>query len=147
MSITRVPKALDVDCILDGARAALLASGAVAAITTRIYPRQAPEGAASPYIVLALASTVYESTYNTPTINTLLDVSCYVEGWSTATVRALTTACLAALIDAPWTAAGLTIESANMEEAGTGIRDVDDVTSGKMVRGKQATIRVRAMKV
>jgi hypothetical protein len=142
-----VPRAIDAWVLLDGARAALLANSTVAGfVGTRIYPGVAQEGTAAPYIVLALASTIYESPYQDPTLNTLLDVSAYTSGGSTTTVRTLITACITALVDTPWTAAGLAIQSANMEEAGTGFREVDTVDSGVMTRGRQLTLRVRAAK-
>lgn len=41
---TSVPRAIDVDVLVDGARAAVLASGAVTAITDRIVPEVAKAG-------------------------------------------------------------------------------------------------------
>jgi hypothetical protein len=148
MSFTVIPRALDPDVIVDGARAALLANSTVAGyVAARIYPELAPEGAAAPFVVLALASTVYESNYNDPMVAALLDVSCYTEGVSTTAVRALMTACLTALLDTPWTIPGLTKIAASMEDAGAGLRNLTTVESGVVVRGRQATIRVRAEKV
>jgi hypothetical protein len=144
MPLTSKPRAVDTDVLLDGARAALLANATIAGITTQIYPRAAPETAQAPYIILALASVVYASPYQDPTLNCLLDVSCYTSGWSTTTVRAMLKAVLTALVDTAWTASGVNIESANIEESGTGVRDVDVVANGTMTRGKQVTIRVRA---
>jgi hypothetical protein len=147
MPITIIPRALDPDVIVDGARAALLANSTVAAaVAARIYPELAPEGSIAPFIVLALASTIYESAYNDPMVNALLDVSCYTEGVSTTAVRALMTACLTALIDTPWAIAGLTKITANMEEAGTGFRNLTTVENGLVIRGRQATLRIRAEK-
>jgi hypothetical protein len=153
MPLTSKPRAIDTDVLLDGARAALLANATIAAATAipgtsptqyGIYPRAAPETATAPYIILALPSVVYASSYQDPTLNTLMDVSCYTSGWSTTTVRAMLKAVLTALVDTAWTASGVNIESANIEEAGTGVRDVDVVANGVMVRGKQVTLRVRA---
>jgi hypothetical protein len=150
MPITINPRALDVDTIIDGARTALLANAAVTAVTSNIFSEIAPEGTTAPYVVLALASVVYESTYNGPKVNALLDVSCYTKppgpNWSTASVRALMAACVSALIDTAWTIAGMTMMSADMEEAGTGFRQTSTVVSGVMTRGRQATVRVRALK-
>jgi hypothetical protein len=39
-------------------------------------------------------------------INALMDVSCYTQGASTTLVRQLIVACVAALVDTAWTAAG-----------------------------------------
>jgi hypothetical protein len=147
MSFTVIPRALDPDVIVDGARAALLANSTVAGyVAARIYPELAPEGAAAPFVVLALASTVYESNYNDPMVAALLDVSCYTEGTSTTAVRALMTACLTALIDTSWQVPGLTKITANAEESGTGMRQITEVVNGTIIRGRQATIRVRALK-
>jgi hypothetical protein len=146
VSITIKPRAIDPDILIDGARAALLASGAVTAITSAIYSEIAAEGSTGPYVVLSLPSVVYESTYQGPTINALLDVSAYTEGNSTTTVRALMAACVSALIDSSWVIAGMTMISANMEESGSGFRSLTQVTNGIIVRGRQATIRVRALK-
>jgi hypothetical protein len=157
MSFTVIPRALDPDVIVDGARAALLANSTVAGyVAARIYPELAPEGAAAPFVVLALASTVYESNYNDPMVAALLDVSCYTEGASTTAVRALMTACLTALIDTSWQVPGLTKIAATMEDGdgnlpggsgGTGFREVPpEVINGVIVRGEQFTIRVLAEK-
>jgi hypothetical protein len=62
-----VTRALDPDALIDGARAALLANGTIAtALNTasnpgRIANEMVAQGTPPPYIVLALASTVYES--------------------------------------------------------------------------------------
>src|SRR5438270_8068772 len=102
-------RALDVDALIDGARAALLANGTITtalgitlsppANLGRIANEIVAEGITAPYIILALASTVFESPYQEPTINTLMDVSCYTQGGSTTQVRTLMTACIAALVD------------------------------------------------
>jgi hypothetical protein len=144
----RVLRALDPDALVAGARVALLANATVAGLVgASVHPEVAPEGAPSPYIVLALASVVYESRYNDPAINALMDVSAYTTGWSTTTIRALIPACLTALIDTPWTATGLLLNAVTMEESGAGFRQVSAVTNGTMVRGRQFTIRVHASKV
>lgn len=151
-------RALDVDALIDGARAALLANGAITtalAITLsppanlgRIANEIVAEGITAPYIILALASTVFESPYQEPTINTLMDVSCYTQGGSTTQVRTLMTACIAALVDTAWTATGFAIWSVSLEEGGSGIRNVTSVEAGGIVmRGRQCTVRIRAAKV
>jgi hypothetical protein len=161
VTLTSAPRATDWDCILDDARATLIANATIAAtlpITAsptdpnggKIASNAVAEGTASPYIVLALIPT-YESTYGIPGINGLLDISCYAEGWGTRTVRALMKAALSALLDGAWVttamaAEGVRLISANAEEPGTGGRPADTVTNGVMVRGKQFTIRVRAAK-
>jgi hypothetical protein len=58
----------------------------------------------------------------------------------------LMAACVSALIDSSWVIAGMTMISANMEESGSGFRSLTQVTNGIIVRGRQATIRVRALK-
>jgi len=152
MPITSVTRSLDADNLIDGARLQLLANSyitttlATATNPKRIANEIVEEGTLPPYIVLALASTVYESSYSEAAINTLLDVSCYTEGASTAIVRALIAACVTALVDTAWTAAGLTIWSVSLDESGTGIRNVTAVTNGVITRGRQATLRVRAAK-
>lgn len=149
--------ALDVDALIDGARAALLASAAITtalAITIsppanlgRIANEIISEGIQPPYIVLALASTVFESPYQEPTISTLMDISCYTQGGSTTQVRALMTACIAALVDTAWTATGFAIWSVSLEEGGSGIRNVTSVEpDGQVMRGRQVTLRIRAAK-
>jgi acyl-coenzyme A thioesterase PaaI-like protein len=89
---------------------------------------------------------VYESTYQGPTINALLDVSAYTTGNSTTTVRALITACLAALIDSAWSIVGMTTVGATMEMSGSGFRSLTQVVAGQIVRGRQFTLRVIAEK-
>jgi hypothetical protein len=146
VTLTSTPRAIDPDLLIDGARAALLASGAVTTITSNIYSEIAGEGTTGPYVVLALASVTYASSYNDPTISALLDVSAYTTGNSTTTVRALITACLAALIDSPWSIAGMTTVGATMEMSGAGMRSLTEVVDGTIIRGRQATIRVIALK-
>jgi hypothetical protein len=146
MTITSVARSIDVDIVIDGCRAALLASGAVTAITSNIFSEIAFEGTTGPYVVLSLASVVYESTYQGPTINALLDVSAYTTGNSTTTVRALITACLAALIDSSWVIAGMTTVGATMEMSGSGFRSLTEVSNGVIIRGRQFTLRVIALK-
>lgn len=146
------PRAIDADTLIDGARSALVANATIASLLNiatypnRIAPEAIEEGVTAPYIVLALASVVYESDYNLPGVNALLDVSCYTEGFSTTTVRQLMTACLSSLLDVPWTASGMTLTAVTMEESGTGVRPVSVVTNGIMTRGRQATIRIHATK-
>jgi hypothetical protein len=144
--ITSAPKAIDVDVLVDAARAALLASSAVTAITSSIFSEIAVEGSTGPYVVLSLPSVVYESTYQGPTINALLDVSAYTTGNSTTMVRALITACLAALIDSAWAIAGMTTVGATMEMSGAGMRSLTEVSNGVLTRGRQFTLRVIALK-
>jgi hypothetical protein len=157
VSITVKPKAIDVDLIIDGARSQLLTNATVATATAipnttptqyAIYSEIAPEGTtgATAYVVLSLPSVTYQSNYNDPTINALLDVSAYTTGNSTTTVRALITACLAALIDAPWAITGMTTISVNMEESGSGFRSLTSAVNGVIVRGRQFTVRIRALK-
>jgi type IV secretory pathway TrbD component len=149
-----VTRALDPDALIDGARAALLANGTIAtALNTasnpgRIANEMVAQGTTPPYIVLALASTVYESPYGEAVINALMDVSCYTQGASTTLVRQLIVACVAALVDTAWTATGFALWSVSMEESGSGIRSVTSVdSSGVITRGRQITVRIRAMKV
>lgn len=147
---TSAAHALDIDALVDGCRAALLANSVITtALDTAHFPKRIAseliaEGVTRPAIVLSIASAVYESTYQGPTVSVLMDVSCYTDGESTTTVRALMKACLTALIDTPWTATGLLIQSANMEESGAGFRQITEVTNGIITRGRQATIRIRA---
>jgi len=151
-ALTSVTRAIDTEALVDGARAQLLTNSfitttlATATNPKRIANEIVEEGTLPPYIVLSLASGVYESTYSEAALNTLLDVSCYTEGASTMTVRALLTACVTALVDLPWTAAGLTIWSVSLDESGTGIRNVTAVNNGVITRGRQVTLRVRVAK-
>jgi hypothetical protein len=157
MTITIKPKAIDVDVLVDAARSQLLTNATVVASTAipnttptqyAVYSEIAPEGitGAAAYVVLALASTVYQSNYNDPTISALLDVSAYTTGNSTTTVRALITACLAALIDSSWVIAGMTTVGATMEMSGSGFRSLTEVSNGVIIRGRQFTLRVIALK-
>jgi hypothetical protein len=73
-------------------------------------------------------------------------VSAYTTGNSTTTVRALITACLAALIDASWAIAGMTTVGATMEMSGSGFRSLTEVSNGVTIRGRQITIRIIAAK-
>jgi hypothetical protein len=157
VSITVKPKAIDVDILIDAARSQLLTNATVATTTAipntsptqhAIYSELAPEGTtgAPAYIVLSLASVTYQSNYNDPTINALLYLRAYTTGNSTTTVRALITACLAALIDAPWAITGMTTVGATMEMSGAGMRSVTSVTNGVITRGRQFTLRVIALK-
>lgn len=149
---TSAVRAVDVDALIDGARTQLLTNSTIttalntAANPKRIANEMIAQGTTPPYIVLALASTVYESPYGEAVINTLLDVSVYTQGESTTTVRALMVACIAALVDTVWTATGFQIWSVTLEEGGTGIRNVTSVNAGVITRGRQVTIRVRARK-
>ena len=148
--------ATDWDCVLDDARASLVANPTIAstlAIATnpkRIAPRIIAEGVAFPSIVLQFTPT-YQSTFSNPMIAGFLDVSCYTTGESTTMVRSLLTAALATLVDTPWidsamTAAGVALVS-QTREPDTAIRDLDEVIEGRIIRGKQATIRLTAMKL
>jgi len=153
MSITSATRAVDVDLLIAGAMAGLAANSTIStALDLANHPKRIANevvaaGVTAPYIVLALASTIYESPYNEAVINTLMDVSAYTEGESTTQVRSLIQACITALIDTAWTAAGFSLWSVTMEEAGTGIRSVTSVTNGVISRGRQITLRVRAMKL
>jgi hypothetical protein len=147
-------RAVDIDALIDGARAALLANSTIAAALDtahqpgRIANEMVAQGTTPPYIVLALASTVYESAYQEPTINALMDVSCYTQGASTTLVRQLVTTCVSALVDTAWTATGFALWSVNMEEGGSGMRSITSVdSSGVITRGRQITLRIRAAKV
>src|SRR5215831_5695290 len=139
MSITSATRAVDVDLLIAGAMAGLAANSTIStALDLANHPKRIANevvaaGVTAPYIVLALASTIYESPYN--------------EGESTTQVRSLIQACITALIDTAWTAAGFSLWSVTMEEAGTGIRSVTSVTNGVISRGRQITLRVRAMKL
>lgn len=150
---TSATRAVDVDALIDGARTQLLTNSTITtALDTAHFPKRIAseliaEGTTPPYIVLALASTIYESPYGEAVINTLLDVSCYTQGESTTTVRALMVACIASLVDSAWTATGFQIWSVNLEESGAGIRNVTTTEPGGIImRGRQVTIRVRAKK-
>ena len=149
---TSALRAVDADALVDGARAALIANTTIAttlAVSSnpqRIANEVIEEGVTPPYITLALASVVYESPYDEAVINCLIDVSCYTQGASTTTVRALMKAALTALVDTAWTATNFAIWSVNMEEAGTGIRNTTDTASGVIMRGRQATIRIHAQR-
>ncbi|HEY8309617.1 MAG TPA: hypothetical protein VIG47_03640 [Gemmatimonadaceae bacterium] len=116
------------------------------AITSNVYSEIASEGSTGAYVILSLPSVVYQSSYAIPTISALLDVSAYTTGNSTTTVRALITACLAALIDSPWAIAGMTTVGATMEMSGAGMRQITQVVDGTIIRGRQVTIRVIALK-
>lgn len=140
--------ALDPDVFRDSARASLLASSTVTALAgSRIFPDVAPEGTASPWVTLSLPSTVVQGAYQQPILNSLMDISCYSEGWSTTAVRALLVACLAALMDTPLVVAGYTVMAATNQLDGTGWRTADSVVSGVMTRGRAATIRILALKM
>jgi hypothetical protein len=146
-------RALDPDALVDGAARALRANATIAAALDianhpeRVASGMVEQGATPPYIVLALPSVVYASPYGAAALNCLMDVSIYTQGSSTRLVRQLLTACLAALVDTAWTAAGFAIWSVNMEEAGSGLRAVDAVEpGGAIIRGRQATLRIRAAK-
>src|SRR5262252_8696364 len=148
MSITSATRAVDVDLLIAGAMAGLAANSTISTALDlahnpkRIANEVVAAGVTTPYIVLALASTIYESPYHEAVINTLMDVSAYTEGESTTQVRTLIQACITALIDTTWTAAGFSLWSVTMEEAGTGIRSVTSVTNGVITRGRQITLRV-----
>src|SRR3954451_8380143 len=114
---TSATRAVDTDSLIDGAPAALLANSTITtALNTasnpgRIANEMIAQGTTPPYIVLALASTVYESPYGEAVINALMDVSCYTQGASTTLVRQLIVACVAALVDTAWTATGFALWS------------------------------------
>jgi hypothetical protein len=153
MPITSATRALDVDALIDGARAALLANSTIAtALNTAANPKRianeviAP-GVTAPYIVLNLPSTVYASPYGEAVVNVLMDVSVYTDGESTTLVRSLLKACITALVDTVWTATGFVIWSVSLEEDGAGIRSLTDVLNGVITRGRQVTLRIRAQKV
>src|SRR5262245_24357732 len=143
-------RSVDVDKVVDGVRAALLANpGVAAAVGTRIGPGVMPPGTAYPYVTLNRATTTYTSPYYEPTINMLVDVAAYdsdpgTDGYATTRVRKLAFDCLTALIDTHWTVPGMTIVSAEMESPQTGFRTLDEVINGVMVRGRQFTVRVQA---
>lgn len=142
-----LPDAADPDILKDGARAKLLANSAVAGIVgTRIFPDIAPQGTASPWVILSLPSTVYAGGYQEPILNSLMDISCYAVEYSTTTVRALLKACIGALVDSSWTVADAVLLTANIQLDGTGWRTIDNVTAGVVTRGRQATIRIWALR-
>jgi hypothetical protein len=153
MAITAPTRAVDVDTMIAGAMNALEANGTIStALDLAHHPKRIANevvaaGVTAPYIVLALASTIFESPYSEAVVNTLMDVSAYTVGESTMQVRSLIEACITALIDTAWTAAGFALWSVTMEEAGTGIRNTTSVTNGVITRGRQITLRVRAKKV
>lgn len=148
-----VTKDIDIEVIVDGARAALIANNTVRSLVkaaaddpslSRIVAEVAKEGTPTPFVTLALVAPVFNSSYGNAVINTLLDVGAYVDGWNTDVVRALIKACLRALIVDSWTIPGMTLNAATMEMAGTGFRNTSDIIAGTMRRGRQFTLRVIA---
>jgi hypothetical protein len=146
-------RAVDPDNLIDGARAALIANSTIATALdiahhpTRIASEVIAQGVTPPYIVLDLASVVYDPVYET-VVNVLMDVSCYTAGDSTTVVRQLIDACITALVDTAWTATGFAVWSVTMSEQGSGIRHVaPQVVNGVTVRGRQFTPRIRAARV
>jgi hypothetical protein len=157
VTFTPRPRSTDWDVILDAVYDTLAANTfisttlALGSNPRRIAQRTAQEGVEPPYIVLAFTPTTRNSSYGRPGVNGLLDVSCYTRGWSTTMVRALIKACIAALFDGAWITTALDAEGVRLLDAslaadGTGIRDIDEVIAGAMVRGKQLTGRIWADK-
>jgi hypothetical protein len=159
----RVTEEQDWEVIIDDARVALIANPSILALTKNSSdpPSEAriqnevykgavkdptPSDPPNAYITLTLVSTVSQSDYNRPRVNTLLDIGIYSNGWSTSTVRTLIHQCIKSLVVDPWPNPTLIYNSVSMRGPGTGLRPASTLVNGVMRRGRQLTLRIIASK-